>query len=41
MMQHLSEGGLEFGFEWEVLGVDVEKRDGHGREAERLEKREM
>jgi hypothetical protein len=32
MMQHLREGGLEFGFKWQVLGVDVEKWDGHGKE---------
>jgi hypothetical protein len=31
MMQHLREGGLEFGFEGQVLGVDVEKWDGHGK----------
>ncbi len=30
MFQHLCEGGLEFGFERVVLGVDVEERD-HGR----------
>jgi hypothetical protein len=29
MLEHLSEGGLEFGFERVVLGVDVEERD-HG-----------
>jgi hypothetical protein len=31
MLEHLGEGGLEFGFERVVLGVDVEERDHWGK----------
>ena len=36
VVKHAREGGLEFGFEREVLGVDVEKRDHGGKNDECL-----